>query len=206
MTPVHALAILALIPLAGILPRATKPLDTHMPAAFAQRIAAYVEIHRRVAAGIGDPMLCADPEELSRQAAVLAAAIREARPLAEEGDIFTTAVASAFRARIAYAIRAESIDVTPAFADEHELQIEVHDALPWGVGNQWWPAILRAFPELPAELEYRFVGPHLVLLDAPANLVVDVLRDALPLPRSRGPAFQPAHPCDVHPELPACWM
>jgi hypothetical protein len=33
---------------------------------------------------------------------------------------------------------------------------------------------------LPAELEYRFVGRDLVLVDSHAGLVVDVLPDALP--------------------------
>jgi hypothetical protein len=205
MTPIHALAILTLLPLAGTVPRVNRSIDMHMPAAFTHRIVEYVELHRRTAAGFGDSILCADPEEVSRQAAVLAAAIRQARPLANEGDIFSPEVAAAFRARIAYAVRTAPIEPTPAWADEDELQLDVHDVLPWGVGNQWWPAIVRALPDLPAELEYRFIGRHLVLLDVPANLIVDVLRDALPA-RRHTPAVRPADSCDVHPNLPACWM
>jgi hypothetical protein len=34
-------------------------------------------------------------------------------------------------------------------------------------------------PGLPVELEYRLHGTDLVLLDVEANLVVDILRDAL---------------------------
>jgi len=205
MAPIHALAILMLIPVAGTVPRPNRSIDTYMPSAFTLRVVEYVELHRRIAAGFGDPLLCADIEEGSRRAVALAAAIREARPLADEGDIFTTEVAAAFRARIAYAIRIAPTEVTPAWADEDELELQVNDALPVGVGNQWWPAILRALPDLPAELEYRFVGRHLVLLDVPANLVLDVLRDALPRPNPK-PAFRPADSCDVHPNLPACWM
>jgi hypothetical protein len=203
---IHALAILALFPLAGTVPRVNRSIDTHMPAAFSHRVVEYVELHRRIAAGFGDTILCADPEEVSRQAAVLAAAIRQARPLADEGDIFTTEVAAAFRARIAYAVRTASIDVTAAGTEDEEFQLEVHGALPWGMGHHPWPAILRALPDLPAELEYRFVGRHLVLLDAPANLVVDVLRDALPAPRNPTRVSGLRHACDVHPDLPACWM
>ena len=42
------------------------------------------------------------------------------------------------------------------------------------------PAMLRRLPELPPELEYRFVGRDLVLVDILGNVVVDVLRDAVP--------------------------
>jgi hypothetical protein len=42
------------------------------------------------------------------------------------------------------------------------------------------PAMLRRLPELPPELEYRFVGRDLVLVDILTSVVVDVLRDAVP--------------------------
>jgi hypothetical protein len=40
--------------------------------------------------------------------------------------------------------------------------------------------MLRRLPELPPELEYRFVGRDLVLVDILTSVVVDVLRDAVP--------------------------
>ena len=36
-------------------------------------------------------------------------------------------------------------------------------------------------PTLPADLEYRLVGRNLALIDVRANIVVDVLRGAVPL-------------------------
>ena len=39
---------------------------------------------------------------------------------------------------------------------------------------------LSDLPKLPAEIEYRIVGRELVLLDTAANLIVDLLPDALP--------------------------
>jgi hypothetical protein len=42
--------------------------------------------------------------------------------------------------------------------------------------------MLAGLPELPGELEYRFLGRDLLLVDVLANLVVDVLHDALPEP------------------------
>jgi hypothetical protein len=42
-----------------------------------------------------------------------------------------------------------------------------------------WRALVWALPSLPEELEYRFAGRDLVLLDSEAQLVVDILRDAI---------------------------
>ena len=46
---------------------------------------------------MGAPVMCSDPEELLRQEWAFAKAIREGRPDAREGDIFTHDVATYFR-------------------------------------------------------------------------------------------------------------
>jgi hypothetical protein len=199
MTFVHSLAIAAMLPLAGTVPR-PEPVRGLME--FLDRVAEYVEIRRQVTAGVDGPIFCSDPEELSRLMAQRAAAIREARPLAREGAIFTPRVALFFRARIARAVQNGAMDVT---TQDDDVVLEVHAALPWGTGA---PVPTRPFgllPPLPDELEYRFVGRDLVLLDVDANLVVDVLREALPR-RREFPSIGSPGSCDVHPELPECWM
>jgi hypothetical protein len=42
-----------------------------------------------------------------------------------------------------------------------------------------WPCVINALPPLRGELQYRIVGRDLVLVDVHANLVVDILREAL---------------------------
>jgi hypothetical protein len=204
MTAVCTLAILSLLAPIETVPRAQLDTEARMLAAFQQNISQYIEIHRMAAAGLGDPILCADPEELSWQSARLADAIREARPAANEGDIFSVAIAATLRARIAAAVHAARI--APAAADEGEEGVlEVHARIPAGRWNYSWLPILRAVPVVPPELEYQIVGRHLVLVDVRANLVVDVLRYALPAPRPVRD-IDTADPCVVHPDLPACWM
>jgi hypothetical protein len=200
MTLVYSLAIAALLPLAGTIPR-PEPVGGLME--FLDRVTEYVEIHRQVAAGVDGPSFCSDPEELSRQATRRAAAIRDARPLANEGAIFTPRVAVFFRARIADAVHSGAIDVTTA-TDQDDVVLEVHAALPWGTGVPVSTRLVGLLPPLPVELEYLFVGRHLVLLDAEANLVVDVLRDALP--EYNTTPISSKGSCAVHPQLPACWM
>jgi hypothetical protein len=42
--------------------------------------------------------------------------------------------------------------------------------------------LLEVLPALPQGLQYRLVGRDLILLDLDANLVVDILPEALPRP------------------------
>jgi hypothetical protein len=39
------------------------------------------------------------------------------------------------------------------------------------------PLLLGALPRLPDDLEYRFMGRHLIMRDTKANLIVDYLSD-----------------------------
>ena len=42
------------------------------------------------------------------------------------------------------------------------------------------PTLLMKLPTLPPELEYRFLGRHLILRDIKANLIVDYIPDVVP--------------------------
>jgi hypothetical protein len=190
-----------LLPLAGTIPR---PEPVQALTEFLERVAGYVEIRREVTAGVDGPIFCSDPEELTREAAQRAAAIRDARPLADEGTIFTPRVAVFFRERIAHGVRIGAIDLAIE-GQPDDIVLEVHAALPWGGGERASAALIGLLPPLPDELEYRFVGRHLVLLDVEVNLVVDVLRKAVPA-LIETPANRSLGGCDVHPELPGCWM
>jgi len=175
---------------------------------FAMRVHDYVETHRRLAAAIEQP-LCSDAEELTRQADTLATAIRDARPRAKEGDIFTFSAGEAFRERIAALVRRSNFDVG-AYLERHvgdgeDLDVHVFGSLPWRTHVPLMP-IIRELPELPPELEYRFIGRDLVLMDVGANMVVDVLRDGLPRAVEAPAPVSSYTPCAPHPEHDACWM
>ena len=42
------------------------------------------------------------------------------------------------------------------------------------------PNVLAALPALPKDIEYRFIGKHLILRDARANLIIDYAPNAIP--------------------------
>jgi hypothetical protein len=85
-------------------------------------------------------------------------------------------------------VRETGPDVTTTFEPPEENEIVVMarpragEAVPWNAGPVMWPVMLAGLPELPPELEYRFLGRHLIIVDVLANLIVDLLHDALPEP------------------------
>ena len=179
---------------------------------FARATYAYANLHRTVAASLLPEETCADPEETQRRVGRLAEALRSERAAARAGDVFTPAIASVFRRRLADAIRQSALRgeaLEPQQAPRDEPRLEVNDAFPWSAGQGMPPAILATLTPLPSELEYRFVYRDLVLLDVGANLVVDILENALPLTPTRQEAVEPcpapSGACAVHPDLPMCW-
>jgi hypothetical protein len=42
------------------------------------------------------------------------------------------------------------------------------------------PNVLAALPQLPKDIEYRFIEKHLILRDSRANLIVDYMLNAIP--------------------------
>jgi hypothetical protein len=159
-----------------------------VPVEFVDYVNHYAALQRIIITALGQPLMWSDGEQLLRQQRRFANAMRTARPVARAGDVFTPAVSRYFRTRIDALVRETGLDVTTAIEppDEDEGVSAaapcVAEPVPWNAGPVMWPSMLAALPELPPELEYRFIGRDLVLIDMLANLVVDVLHDALPNP------------------------
>ena len=145
----------------------------------------YAALHQRLEQQLPPLLLSEDPEDIFEASDALAAAIQKARPAAREGDIFTPAVAAHIRTRISGRLTArgflpeELIVAMSEEADESSAPAVVNGRFPWGRGTIMWPFILEALPHLPHELQYRMIGRDLILVDMHADLVVDVLRDAV---------------------------
>ena len=125
------------------------------------------------------------PEMIAAHQQALARKIREGRPNAKPGDIFTREVREAFR----HAIRGVFQDTKTAAAHSavqqqktvQAVSLRVNGIYPDAVAETTFPsALLQKLPQLPDELSYRIVGRDLVLVDSKANLVVDLFHEALP--------------------------
>jgi hypothetical protein len=159
----------------------SQPSDEAILAQFASAVDAYVILHRQLEGPVPTIRSSDDADEIRRAVEALGAKIRASRREARAGEIFTPALARVIQARIAVGCRG---DVEAVHASAHEETPPLRRA----VVNGHWPGqaltfmppnVLCQLPTLPEELEYRFVNRDLVLWDAHADVVVDVLRGAL---------------------------
>jgi hypothetical protein len=125
------------------------------------------------------------PEMIAAHQQALARKIREARPHAEPGDIFTRAAREAFRHVIRSVFQDPQTATARAVIQQRdpikEVHLRVNGIYPDAIAETTFPStLLQKLPALPDELAYRIVGRDLVLVDSKANLVVDLFHEALP--------------------------
>ena len=158
------------------------------PALFHQftiAVEGYTALHQRLEQQLPPLRVSQHAQDIFQASDALAAAIQTARPAAREGDIFTPAVAGYFRARISDTLIArgflpdELVSAMLEESDETSPLPVVNGRFPRGRGTIMWPCILEALPRLPDELQYRMIGRDLLLVDTHAELVVDILRQAV---------------------------
>jgi hypothetical protein len=113
------------------------------------------------------------PADTSATARALANKIRAARTKARQGDIFTPAISVVFKKALFVEMNAHTWKV---IMDDNpgEFLSQVNSTYPTGKPLATVPPnILAALPELPADIEYRFVERHLILLDTRAKVILD---------------------------------
>ena len=152
---------------------------------FEGRIAAYAELHQRVAVVFPPWTPTDDTYVLVGRRVHLGAAIRAERGQVNQGEIFDAATAAAFRDIVADALR--SVDVELLLVDLYEgcemptgYRPEVNGSYPDWATHQMPLALLVALPALPDGIQYRLIDHDLLLWDVDADVIIDVLPDALP--------------------------
>lgn len=152
---------------------------------FTAAIHEYVQLHHHIERQLPPFLPHSDAQDLIESSEAMAAAVKAGRANAREGDLFTPEVAVLLRTRVSDALAArgflpeEMVAATLEEADEGAAAPVVNGRFPWRRGAAMWPCVLDALPRLPQELQYRFVGRDLVLVDTHADLVVDILRNAV---------------------------
>jgi hypothetical protein len=152
---------------------------------FKSRVDAYAKLHDRLAKGEAMPRETADPAQISATKARLASKVQAARADAKHGDIFTPEIRPVFRRLLAPELKGEDgRDAKAVLKDDAPapgtVPFKVNGKYP---ENQPLPSVppnlLLSLPALPAPLEYRIIGQHLLLLDTEADLVVDYILNAI---------------------------
>lgn len=159
---------------------------------FEERLSAYVKLRKQAVGNVPAADKKAEPEEIQRRETALAQAIRKARPDAKPGDLLSADVKPVFSRLLRGVLTGKGSTKTRASIKEGNPTnertpgevvpvIEVNGVYPKNAPlSTIPPTLLLTLPKLPKELEYRFVGRTLVLLDRDANLIVDYMKEAVP--------------------------
>jgi len=148
---------------------------------FTERVREYLKLRN----GLPNQRTNKRQDQIIDRRHTLADAIREARPMAKQGDIFTPESTPEFLKIIRGILQGASSANARRTIRQGEPVTGVHLAV-----NAAYPArlprttvpptLLMRLPRLPDKLAYRIVGHDFVLQDTEARLVVDFIPGALP--------------------------
>jgi hypothetical protein len=149
----------------------------------------YMEVHKKAVASVpAMPKETKDTALIAKHEQQIADAIRELRPNALAGEVFTPAVRQMIAATVKQKVdgkagesakatilgegnpKSESVPVTLTVNGPYPTKAPL-STVP--------PSLLMALPTLPKELEYRFVGRNLILRDTVANVIVDFIPNVI---------------------------
>jgi hypothetical protein len=157
------------------------PKDPKLAADFAARVEKYVELRKKADDSAPPLKETRDPAKIKAAQQALVERIGAARSDAKQGDIFTPEIAAYFR----HLVRPESKETgTKEIMKEDKV-----GTVPFKINGPYPdekplvtapPNILGALPPLPKDIEYRFVGKHLILRDSRANSIIDYMLNAIP--------------------------
>jgi hypothetical protein len=142
---------------------------------FNARVRSYFELRRQLEEGLPALAVSDNPADIWRAERALAARIRIARREARQGAIFSPAISAEFRIALLPVLDARTID---EILDDNpgEFSHRINGTYPKSRSYSTVPAsVLALLPALPADIQYRFLGRHLVLHDTRANVIVDRL-------------------------------
>jgi hypothetical protein len=124
-----------------------------------------------------------DPAQILQRQQAIAERIGRLRRKANEGDLFTPEIRTYFARELdsAYLTNPQgistSLECVPTLVAQKLKPNDVYpDVLDYGFVP---PTMLLHVPELPPELEYRIVNKDLLIRDVEANMVVDVMHNAI---------------------------
>jgi hypothetical protein len=172
--------------LAQAKPGPTVNRDAAIASDFEKKIADYMKVHQQAQSGLNAPRVTDSAAKITDYQHQLSTRIRSLRPDAKQGNIFTPEITGLFQRLIATAMNSpEGARIRRSYKHAEPnairgLKLNVNEEYPDRVPLQSMPpSLLLNLPQLPKELDYRFVGHELVLRDVPANLIVDVIPDVM---------------------------
>jgi len=146
---------------------------------FSVRIGHYLELRSELEVGLPLLIVTDDPGQTRAAVHALAQRIRKARAGAAGGEIFVPAISARFKRAILH--EADACTCTLIMDNNPgRFVIQINGTYPEGKPLASMPVnVLAVLPALPQDLEYRFMGRDLILLDTRANIMLDRILDAI---------------------------
>ena len=146
---------------------------------FTSRIGGYYDLRARLQHQLPAVTVTDSVLQIRRGTRALANAIRVARPGAVQGEFFTAATGTEFKRSLALVT---NVGVCAAIMDDNpgRFRHAIDGNYPSAKSLATMPSIILArLPPLPNDIEFRFVGRHLILYDVRANTIIDRLPYAI---------------------------
>ena len=161
------------------------PAEIEAFGAFSKRVNDYLALHNRLEGTLTSLPKESSPQAIDQHQRALHKLIAAERRTAKRGDIFGVEPERIFRAHLARIFGgADGKQLKSSINDENPtgaIKLSVNGRYPDEVPlSTMPPQVLAVLPKLPEEIEYRFVGDHLILLDVHAHIIVDYIENALP--------------------------
>jgi hypothetical protein len=158
--------------------------DARFVTDFQARVNKYAALHQKLESTLGPFPTGSTPELINTHQRALEHLIVRERAGAKKGDIFTEPIRAYFRRQLLRVFGGpDGPAIRDAIMDENTraIRLTVNARYPDTLPRSTVPTqVLLALPRLPEELEYRFVGDRLALLDVHSDTVVDFMDRAVP--------------------------
>jgi hypothetical protein len=158
--------------------------DAQALAGFLDRVNEYMKLHKKLEDSLPRLPKEATPQQIDKNQRALGQMIQDARKGAKQGDLFTPESQAVIKKLLAKvfggpdgpALKASIMDENPGLP-----KLVVNQRYPDTVPlSTIPPQVLEGLPNLHEEMEFRFVGNTLVLMDVHAHIIADFIPDAFP--------------------------
>jgi hypothetical protein len=171
----------AAVPGTGTSPAPAEPVneDAKALAAFLDQVNQYTAVHQKLENTLPKLSKESTPQQVDAHQRALAKLLQEARKDAKQGDIFIPVSQTVIKKLIAKvlsgpdgpSLKASVMDENPGVPNL-KVNARYPDEIPVSTIP---PQLLGLLPKLPEEMEYRFVGNDLILMDTHGHIVADFI-------------------------------
>ena len=160
------------------------PADAQALATMNDKLKDYIDLHTKLEGTLPKLPDDATPQQIDKNQRAFEKLMRNARAKAKPGDIFTPQARPVIKRLLATVFGGPNgKQLKSSIMDENPVgrKVTVNGRYPDNVPlSTIPPQVLQTLPKLSEDMEYRFVGDRLILLDTHAHVIADFIDNALP--------------------------